>query len=194
MEKLIHIYAEAAGNTFLQLVLIAVVIDTIFGVLRAIKERRFNSNFGINGAIRKCGMLVCLLALVTVDHIVAVNLIGFIPQEVRAVMAVDRIGTMEFFAILFVAYEIISILKNMYLCGLPVKKIWQTVKAFLQKYTDELPTKKRKNRKHWKRQQRRKKGRQNDEKRICFTVRGAGPRRYGENGDPCKSYDSTGNT
>ena len=28
----------------------------------------------------------------------------------------------------------------MYLCGLPVKKIWQTVKAFLQKYTDELPT------------------------------------------------------
>ena len=140
MEKLIPIYAEAAGNTFLQLVLIAVVIDTIFGVLRAIKERRFNSNFGINGAIRKCGMLVCLLALVTVDHIVAVNLIGFIPQEVRAVMAVDRIGTMEFFAILFVAYEIISILKNMYLCGLPVKKIWQTVKAFLQKYTDELPT------------------------------------------------------
>ena len=80
-------------------------------------------------------MLVCLLALVTVDHIVAVNLIGFIPQEVRAVMAVDRIGTMEFFAILFVAYEIISILKNMYLCGLPVKKIWQTVKAFLP--TDE---------------------------------------------------------
>lgn len=140
MEKLIPIYAEAAGNTFLQLVLIAVVIDTIFGVLRAIKERRFNSDFGINGAIRKCGMLVCLLALVTVDHIVAVNLIGFIPQEVRAVMAVDRIGTMEFFAILFVAYEIISILKNMYLCGLPVKKIWQTVKTFLQKYTDELPT------------------------------------------------------
>lgn len=29
MEKLIHIYAEAEGNTFLQLVLIAVVIDTI---------------------------------------------------------------------------------------------------------------------------------------------------------------------
>ena len=48
--------------------------------------------------------------------------------------------------------------------------------------------------KHWKRQQRRKKGRQNDEKRICFTVRGAGPRRYGENGDPCKSHDSAGNT
>lgn len=140
MDKLIEIYTAAAGNKFLQLVLIAIVLDTLFGVLRAIKERRFNSNFGINGAIRKCGMLVCLLALVIVDRIAAVNLIGFIPEQVREYMAVDRIGTMEFFAILFVAYEIISILKNMYLCGLPVKKIWQTVKAFLQKYTDELPT------------------------------------------------------
>ena len=70
MEKLIHIYAEAAGNTFLQLVLIAVVIDTVFGVLRAIKGRRFNSSFGINGAIRKCGMLVCLLALVAVTAVI----------------------------------------------------------------------------------------------------------------------------
>lgn len=139
MDKLIEIYTAAAGNKFLQLVLIAIVLDTLFGVLRAIKERRFNSNFGINGAIRKCGMLVCLLALVIVDRIAAVNLIGFIPEQVREYMAVDRIGTMEFFATLFVAYEIISILKNMYLCGLPVKKIWQTVKAFLQKYTDELP-------------------------------------------------------
>jgi toxin secretion/phage lysis holin len=139
MDKLIEIYTTAAGNKFLQLVLIAIVLDTLFGVLRAIKERRFNSNFGINGAIRKCGMLVCLLALVIVDRIAAVNLIGFIPEQVREYMAVDRIGTMEFFAILFVTYEIISILKNMYLCGLPVKKIWQTVKAFLQKYTDELP-------------------------------------------------------
>lgn len=138
MDKLIEIYTAAAGNKFLQLVLIAIVLDTLFGVLRAIKERRFNSNFGINGAIRKCGMLVCLLALVIVDRIAAVNLIGFIPEQVREYMAVDRIGTMEFFAILFVVYEIISILKNMYLCGLPVKKIWQTVKAFLQKYTDEL--------------------------------------------------------
>lgn len=139
MDKLIEIYTTAAGNKFLQLVLIAIVLDTLFGVLRAIKERRFNSNFGINGAIRKCGMLVCLLALAIVDRIAAVNLIGFIPEQVREYMAVDRIGTMEFFAILFVTYEIISILKNMYLCGLPVKKIWQTVKAFLQKHTDELP-------------------------------------------------------
>lgn len=139
MYKLIEIYTEAAGDKFLQLVLIAIVLDTLFGVLRAIKERKFNSNFGINGAIRKVGMLVCLLALVIVDRIAAVNLIGFIPEQVRSYMQIETIGTMEFFAILFVAYEVISILKNMYLCGLPVKRIWQTVKTFLRRYTDELP-------------------------------------------------------
>lgn len=139
MHRIMKIYAEATGNKFLQLVLIAIVFDTCFGVLRAAKERKFNSNFGINGAIRKVGMMLSLLALVLVDHIVAVNLIGFIPEQIRTYLQIKSIGTMEFFALLFVAYEIISVLKNMYLCGLPVKKIWQAVKNFLLKYTDELP-------------------------------------------------------
>ena len=41
---------------------------------------------------------------------------------------------------LYIAYEIVSILKNMSLCGLPVKKVWRTVKKALSKYTNELPT------------------------------------------------------
>ena len=32
-----------------------------------------------------------------------------------------------------------SIFKNMALCGLPVKKVWEKVREFLAKYTDELP-------------------------------------------------------
>jgi hypothetical protein len=27
----------------------------------------------------------------------------------------------------------------MYLCGLPVRRVWTWVEKFLQKYTDELP-------------------------------------------------------
>ena len=50
-----------------------------------------------------------------------------------------HLGMSEFFAILFVAYEIVSILKNMTLAGLPVKGLWQKVKALLSKYTTELP-------------------------------------------------------
>lgn len=52
----------------------------------------------------------------------------------------QTVGTMEFFALLYIAYEIVSILKNMSLCGLPVKKVWHTVKKALSKYTNELPT------------------------------------------------------
>ena len=36
-------------------------------------------------------------------------------------------------------YEVVSIFKNMALCGLPVKKVWEKVREFLAKYTDELP-------------------------------------------------------
>ena len=32
-----------------------------------------------------------------------------------------------------------AIFKNMALCGLPVKKVWEKVREFLAKYTDELP-------------------------------------------------------
>ncbi len=34
------------------------VTDTFFGILRAIKEKRFNSCVGIDGAIRKAGQVV----------------------------------------------------------------------------------------------------------------------------------------
>lgn len=139
MDGFLIMYKAALQNSVLQLIVICVVIDTIFGVLRAIKEKKFNSNFGINGAIRKVGMIVCILCLVIVDHIVNVNLIGFIPEEARSIIGLSKVGTMEFFGILFICYEVVSILKNMALCGLPVKKVWAFVKKTLGKYTDELP-------------------------------------------------------
>ena len=50
-----------------------------------------------------------------------------------------RIGIAEFFGIIYIGFEAVSILKNMALCGLPVKRIWFKVREFLGKYTDELP-------------------------------------------------------
>lgn len=132
------IYVAAAHNKLIQLVIIAVIIDTLFGVLRAIKGHNFNSCFGINGAIRKCGMIISIMLLVVVDYITNFNMIGFLPNEVRQYIG-NSIGISGFFAILYIAYEVVSILKNMALCGLPVKKLWLYVKTFLSKYTDELP-------------------------------------------------------
>lgn len=139
MEKLQTLFISAANNRFIRIVLIAIVCDTIFGVLRAIKEKKFNSNFGIDGAIRKCGMIVSIFFFVLVDAVIHLNLIGFIPDELLEYMKVDSIGLTEFFSILYIVYETVSILKNMTLCGLPVKKVWLNLKNVLGKYTDELP-------------------------------------------------------
>ena len=138
MEKLVEVLAS---NIVIRLVIAAVVMDTTFGVLRAAKERRFNSCVGIDGVIRKISMVVSLVFLMVVDHLIHVNLIGFIPEEVRLHFpdSIHVIGLVEFFGLLYLCYETVSVLKNMALCGLPVKKLWEVVRKFLGKYTEELP-------------------------------------------------------
>lgn len=136
METILNLFMS---NKVIQLVVLAVIFDTVFGVIRAVRERKFNSCFGIDGAIRKISMIVSLCGLVIVDCLVKINLISFLPDELRQNIGVDTIGTAEFFGLLYICYEIVSILKNMYLCGLPVKKVWTAVKKFLNNYTDELP-------------------------------------------------------
>ncbi len=128
-------------SKIIELVLIAVVMDTFFGAGRAIKNRSFNSSVGIDGAIRKISMLASLAFLAFIDEVVHINLIGFIPEEVRSYFpsGISVIGLAEFFGMLYLCYEVVSILKNMALCGLPVKKLWTAVRKFLGKYTEELP-------------------------------------------------------
>lgn len=139
MGTLHNIFIGASENVFIRLVLLAIVGDTIFGVLRAAKEKKFNSNFGIDGAIRKCGMIASILFFVFVDAVIDLNLIAFIPESLREYLNLSSCGMTEFFAVLFIAYEAISVIKNMSLCGLPVKNVWIYLKNILGKYTDELP-------------------------------------------------------
>ena len=139
MEKIFEIINAAAANPMLQLVVLAIVFDTIFGVIRAIKEHKFNSCVGIDGAIRKISMVISLVFLLITDQIIAVNLIAFVPETIRSYIGLDAVGLTGFFSLLYIAYEIVSILKNMTLCGLPVRIIWDKLKAILGKYTAELP-------------------------------------------------------
>lgn len=120
----------------------AVAIDTVFGLGRAIKQRKWNSSFGINGAIRKIAMMACITFTALLDAMCHFNLIVLFDQEIVGYLSkigIVHVGFTEFFGLLFVAYECVSILKNMYLCGLPVKWVWARVYNFLHKYTDELP-------------------------------------------------------
>lgn len=99
----------------------------------------FNSCVGIDGAIRKISMIISMVLLILADAVIKINLIGFVPESIREELGVTNVGMAEFFGLLYIAYEVISILKNMTLCGLPVKGIWVKVKGFLNKYTTELP-------------------------------------------------------
>ncbi len=136
-----NLLTALAENVIIELVIVAVVMDTLFGAGRAIKQHSFNSSVGIDGAIRKISMLVSLVFLAIVDRLIHINLIGFIPENVRAYFpkSISVIGLAEFFGLLYLCYEIVSVLKNMTLCGLPVKRLWIAVRKFLGKYTEELP-------------------------------------------------------
>lgn len=141
MEVVERVIAILTASTIIELVIIAIVMDTVFGAFRAIKQHTFNSSVGIDGAIRKISMLISLVFLAIVDKIIHINLIGFIPEEAREYLphSVSVIGLAEFFGLLYLCYEVVSILKNMALSGLPVKKLWESVHKFLGKYTKELP-------------------------------------------------------
>jgi len=138
MEKLFTLVSEALQNDIIQIVILAVCMDTVFGLLRAAKQRKLNSSFGIDGAIRKVSMIMSISFLLILDAIAHINFLGALPEEVRSAFG-SKIGAAEFFGILYIAYEAVSILKNMSLCGLPVKGVWVKTKGFLSKYTDELP-------------------------------------------------------
>ena len=139
MNEIVNPVIIAAGQSKLfRALIVLVVMDVIFGTLRAIKEKQFNSCVGINGMIRKAGMMISLVCLVYLDDIVHFNLIGFIPDGIRGYMPGETIGIMEFFAVIYIVYEAVSVLKNMSLSGLPVGRIWTAVKHFLSDNTAEI--------------------------------------------------------
>lgn len=137
MDKIITLLSS---NSFVKILLIVVALDTILGVLRAIKEHKFNSCVGIDGAIRKAGMLLSVGFLMATDVIMHINVLGMVPEKYVQILGIDKMGICEFFSLLFILYELVSILKNMTLCGLPVPtKIKRWIQKFLDDMTEELP-------------------------------------------------------
>lgn len=137
IEKLVLLLEQ---SYIIRLLMLAVVADTILGILRAVKHRKFNSCVGIDGAIRKVAMLASAVMLMAADVLVNVNLLGIMPDTYVDVLGISKIGLCELFCLLFIAYECISILKNMLLCGLPVpRKLKGWLEEFLENMTAELP-------------------------------------------------------
>ena len=136
--EFLQTFANAmTSSVVFKFLMLVVVLDTLLGVLRAIKYRKFNSSAGIDGAIRK---VVSAVALMAADLLVHANVAFMIPNEYLQVIGLTKVGLCELFSLLFILYECVSILKNMVLCGLPVSaKMRDWLEEFLKDMTTELP-------------------------------------------------------
>lgn len=131
------------SNNFFKILIIVIILDTLFGILRAIKEKGLNSAIGIDGIIRKVGMLIAILFLSLIDYVVDINLIGFVPENIRTFIHVDKIGIASLFNLLFIIFEFLSVLKNMIKCKLPIpKKLQKFLENAMKEFTSELSIKK----------------------------------------------------
>ena len=132
-------YEIMINNKGVKLLVIFIVLDVIFGILRAIKEGKLNSTIGIDGIIRKVGMIITICFCILVDTIVEIDLIGFIPENVKVVLGLSKVGVSMIFNILYIVFEILSIFKNMYKCKLPLpKKLKVFLEKMLKEFTSEI--------------------------------------------------------
>lgn len=127
------------NTSLVKLLIVVIVYDTIFGILRAIRERSLNSTIGIDGIIRKCGMLLSIVFLTLIDNIINLDLIGFIPENLKQIINIKNIGICDLFNLLYIIFEFLSIIKNMTLCKLPIpKKLQQFLEKILKEFTTEI--------------------------------------------------------
>lgn len=130
------------NNVEIKLLIVVIVFDTIFGVLRAIRERTVNSTIGIDGIIRKSGMIISIIFLTIIDYLIKLDLIAFIPENIKQIINIKEVGICDLFNILFVVFEFLSIIKNMVRCKLPIpKKLQKFLEKILNEFTTEIKEK-----------------------------------------------------
>lgn len=127
------------NNKLIQVLVIFIVLDVLFGILGSIVQRRTNSTIGIDGIIRKIGMIFSIVGCVLVDEVVEINLLAFIPEEIRNLINLGSFGTASLFAILYSLFEILSIFKNMMRCKIPLpNKLKLFIEKLLKEFTNEV--------------------------------------------------------
>jgi phage-related holin len=80
-------------------------------------------------------MLISSIFLYLVDIILGINFISFLPEEFLSLISIKHMGIGSLFGVLFVIFEFLSVLKNMYLCGIPIPA---SFKKFLEKLLTEM--------------------------------------------------------
>ena len=126
-------------NKVIQVMVVFIVLDVIFGILRSIKQHKTNSTIGIDGIVRKVAMMFTIACCIVLDYIVEIDLIGFIPEQVKSYINIGRIGTSDLFAFLYCIFEVLSIFKNLIKLGVPLPmKLKKFLEKLLKEFTNEV--------------------------------------------------------
>ena len=138
--KSVNKYIELiSNNKGIKVLIIFITLDVIFGVLRALKERKLNSTIGIDGIIRKVGMMISILFSIIIDEMLNIDLVSFIPETLKTNLSIGKIGIANLFSTLYVIFEVLSILKNMIKCKIPIpKKLQKFLEKILKEFTSEI--------------------------------------------------------
>lgn len=136
MDRIIELIVN---NHSIQLLVMFISLDVIFGFLRSIKEHKTNSTIGIDGIIRKTGMMITIVSTIVIDKMVGIDLIGFIPTELKNYFNIGTCGITLLFNSLYIIFEILSIMKNMRRCNIPLPaKLNLYLDKLLKEFTDEI--------------------------------------------------------
>ena len=130
-------FEELFNNKLIQVLVIFIVLDVIFGILGSIKQKKTNSTIGIDGIIRKIGMLFSIAGCVILDKVVEIDLVFFLPEQIKSYFG--SIGIASLFAIIYCLFETLSIFKNMMRCKIPLpKKLKKYIEKLLEEFTNEV--------------------------------------------------------
>lgn len=126
-------------NKNIQLLVIFIFLDVIFGFLRSIKERKTNSTIGIDGIIRKTGMMITIIVTLILDKMCNIDLIGFIPSDLKNYLHLGKCGITLLFNSLYIIFESLSIMKNMRKCKIPLpNQLNNFLDRLLSEFTEEI--------------------------------------------------------
>ena len=130
-------FDDLFNNKLIQVLVIFIVLDVIFGILGSIKQKKTNSTIGIDGIIRKIGMLFSIAGCVILDKIVEIDLVFFLPEQIKNYFG--SVGIASLFAIIYCLFETLSIFKNMMRCKIPLpKKLKKYIEKLLEEFTNEV--------------------------------------------------------
>lgn len=134
-----NIFKLFVDNKNIKLLVVFICLDVIFGFLRSIKERKTNSTIGIDGIIRKTGMIVTIVVTILLDNMCGIDLIRFIPEDLKNSLNITSCGITLLFNSLYIIFEILSILKNMRKCKIPFPKALNNfLDKLLKEFTNEV--------------------------------------------------------